>query len=293
MKSLLRSQTVKTAMGVIIGLGVVVAIAFAVDANTNRGSIDQGDAKKIALKEAAVDKDRLRSLAISDNGNHYTVTFSDDDYDYTYSINKNGEVTDSSLIKRDTLVDNTTKDMTSDSKDNSTVKDGSKGESSTKPAQSTSDFQTVSIDEAKAKEIALVDADVSEADTSFMWAKKDYDDGSEVWDVEFYANGVEYDYEIKVADGKIISKDHDAEHYYQSQNTNNTTSDIISIDEAKSIALGKVNGATTDDIRIQLDRDDGYMIYEGEIYYDGMEYEFEIDAQSGNVLEWSVESWRK
>ena len=53
MKSLLTSQTVKTAMGIIIGLGVVVAIAFAVDANTNRGSIDQADAKRIALKEAS------------------------------------------------------------------------------------------------------------------------------------------------------------------------------------------------------------------------------------------------
>ena len=31
------------------------------------------------------------------------------------------------------------------------------------------------------------------------------------------------------------------------------------------------------------------MLYEGEIIYDGVEYEFEIDAQTGNVIEWSEE----
>ena len=31
------------------------------------------------------------------------------------------------------------------------------------------------------------------------------------------------------------------------------------------------------------------MIYEGKIVYQGMEYEFEIDASDGTVLEWDAE----
>ena len=30
-------------------------------------------------------------------------------------------------------------------------------------------------------------------------------------------------------------------------------------------------------------------IYEGEIYYNWTEYEFEIDASTGNFIEWSVD----
>ena len=32
-------------------------------------------------------------------------------------------------------------------------------------------------------------------------------------------------------------------------------------------------------------------IYEGEIYYNRMEYEFEIDASTGTIIEWSAEHW--
>ena len=60
------------------------------------------------------------------------------------------------------------------------------------------------------------------------------------------------------------------------------------LDEAKAIALDRVPGAT--DIRIYLDRDDARVIYEGTIIYNEMKYDFEIDAQSGNMIEWDAES---
>ena len=36
-------------------------------------------------------------------------------------------------------------------------------------------------------------------------------------------------------------------------------------------------------------KDDGHIIYEGEIHYGNAEYEFEIDAASGTILEWTVD----
>ena len=65
----------------------------------------------------------------------------------------------------------------------------------------------------------------------------------------------------------------------------------ISLEEARDIALARVDGATTSNISIELDRDDGWYVYEGEIFYNGMEYEFEIDADSGNILKWEEERW--
>ena len=40
----------------------------------------------------------------------------------------------------------------------------------------------------------------------------------------------------------------------------------------------------------KLDYDDGRTEYEGKIIYGGMEYEFTINAATGAVTEWDVES---
>ena len=70
------------------------------------------------------------------------------------------------------------------------------------------------------------------------------------------------------------------------------TADVaISLEEARDIALARVEGATASNISIELDRDDGWYVYEGEIFYNGMEYEFEIDADSGNILKLEEDRW--
>ena len=53
------------------------------------------------------------------------------------------------------------------------------------------------------------------------------------------------------------------------------------------MALDRVPGASGADIEMELERDDGFLIYEGEIHYNRMEYEFEIDASTGNFIKWS------
>jgi len=60
----------------------------------------------------------------------------------------------------------------------------------------------------RAKEIALSDAGVAAANAAYMQAKQDYDDGRLVYDIDFYANNIKYDYEID-GTGAIIQKDLD------------------------------------------------------------------------------------
>lgn len=65
---------------------------------------------------------------------------------------------------------------------------------------------------------------------------------------------------------------------------------LISEDEAINTILGKVPGASKSDIvSFGREYDDGRWIYEGELRYNGLEYEFEIDAQTGNILEWEID----
>lgn len=140
------------------------------------------------------------------------------------------------------------------------------------------------ITEEEAREIAFKDAEVAEADVSGVRVRLDVDDGVYEYEVEFYAGNLEYDYDIDAATGKIVSMDRDIENDFQI--TEGSSGQIISEEEAKQTALAKVPQATEQDVRIHLDQDDGRRIYEGSIYAGGVEYEFEIDAASGVILEW-------
>lgn len=79
----------------------------------------------------------------------------------------------------------------------------------------------------------------------------------------------------------------------QGQTGQNTSGANVAVSEAdaKAAALERVPGSTDTDIKIELDFDDGQYTYEGDIIYDGKEYEFEIDANTGNFLKWSEERW--
>ena len=65
---------------------------------------------------------------------------------------------------------------------------------------------------------------------------------------------------------------------------------LISEDEVISIVLERVPGATADEITtLRLGRDDGMPEYEDRLLHGGLEYEFEIDAANGNILEWEID----
>jgi uncharacterized membrane protein YkoI len=63
---------------------------------------------------------------------------------------------------------------------------------------------------------------------------------------------------------------------------------LMTESQAKEIALARVPGATS--IRLRLEYDDGRHVYEGEIIHGNIEYEFELDAMTGEFLEWD-EDW--
>ncbi len=151
------------------------------------------------------------------------------------------------------------------------------------------------ISAEEAKEIALNQAGLTENEVTFVRTEKDRDDGRVVYEVEFYSkDNKEYDYEIDAETGDIISFDEDAENYLPSSaNVSQNTSqrDEITEAEAKEIALARVPGATDADIReFKRDFDDGREEYEGEIIYNNIEYQFEINAKNGEIIKWESES---
>ena len=144
------------------------------------------------------------------------------------------------------------------------------------------------VDEAAAQKIALEHAGVAAADATITESKLDYEDGRQVYDIEWYAGGAKYDYEIATDTGEIISSAY--EEKTMGADSKNVT---VSEADAKKTALDRVSGATDKDLyEWKLDYDDGRPEYEGKIIYGGTEYEFTIDAATGSVMEWDAEKVR-
>ena len=74
---------------------------------------------------------------------------------------------------------------------------------------STGSSTSSDIGSDKAKSIALNHAGVSESSTSGLKVQQDYDDGRLEYEVEFRANGLEYEYTILASDGTILSHESD------------------------------------------------------------------------------------
>ena len=141
------------------------------------------------------------------------------------------------------------------------------------------------ITEEEAANIAKEHAQVT--DCTMLPVKLDRDDGRQVYDVEFFtADGKEYDYEIDAATGEVLSYDYDAER--QAAAASGTAS--ITEAEAKALVLAQVPGAAEENfLEFKTDYDDGRLEYEGELFYDGMKYEFTVDGYSGTIREWESE----
>jgi len=158
------------------------------------------------------------------------------------------------------------------------------------------------ITEQEAKSIATGNAGVTEDGIQYITVKQDWDDGKARYEVEFTAAGVEYDYELDASDGRILSADSEVidKGYSASQNgtadsqnaagTSQTTQGGVSIETAKQTVMDRIPGIDAANIYIHPDYDDGISLYEGEAYYAEVKYEFEINAENGNIISWEAES---
>ena len=238
------------------------------------------DAAKIDTADADISSATLSEVA---GVTCYKVEFTSGDHAYSYSINaENGEVLEMSSREQSTSAASTDEDTQTVAPSAVPSADTSTAPAQTAPNTNTS---TGAVDEAKAQEIALAHAGIKAADATITKSKLDYDDGRQVYEIEWYANGAKYDYEIAVATGEIINSGYEAKTVVGTGN-----SATVSEATAKQTALARVSGAMEKDIyEWKLDYDDGRPEYEGKIIYGGSEYEFTIDATTGTITEWDAE----
>ena len=244
-------------------------------------------AKTVALEDAGVDASSATfstaELDRRDGIEYYDLDFVSGGQEYEYDVNA---ITGQVISRQGAAADPAGTTAPADDGQSTTTQTPTTGGQTTTPSAG-GQTGTAAITAEQAKAAALSHAGLTAAQVTFLTCQLEYDDGRQLYDVEFYTSaGQEYDYEIDAATGAVLQYDYDAEHALpQTSGGQNLTAE-----QAKQVALAQVPGATASDIYgFEADYDDGRMQYEGTIVYNGMEYEFEIDGYSGSIRSWESE----
>ena len=160
---------------------------------------------------------------------------------------------------------------------------------------------TTFIGESAATTAALTHAKVDQSAAQSLTVKLDEDDGVAYYEIEFCSAGVEYDYEINATTGAVAKFEQDTcDHYAhrsgsnnqnQNQNQGNSNGSYIGYDAALQAACkhAGVNVSQVTRLENELDHDDGVARYEISFHVGNMEYEYEINATTGQVLKYESE----
>lgn len=226
---------------------------------TENNYIGADSAKNIALTDAGVQENVAVGLEVKfdfDDGQYlYEVEFKVGRVEYEYDINATTGAIHKAEIDDKTVVEQAPQGV---------------------------EFKGVEV----AIQTAYENAGVVEADIrSLSKAKLDYDNGAYVYEIEFSTATAQYEYEINAVTGVVIK--YEIDHITGGDHTG----EYIGIESAKDIAIAHA-GVEIDKalVEAELDNDNGAYYYSIEFVSGDFEYEYEIDAVSGNIIKMDKEA---
>lgn len=131
----------------------------------------------------------------------------------------------------------------------------------------------------QARQAALNHAKLTAEKVTFLKTKLDTDDGRTIYEVEFFSDKTEYEYDIDATTGKVLKSEQKA---YSAPSGGTGTA--ITEAKAKEIALAKAPGATV--VKCKRDWEDSVEVFELELRKGTTEYECEIEIATGEILKW-------
>ncbi len=268
--------------------------------STEIAKISLDDAIDLALADAGVKREDALfhaspELDRDEKNQHYDVEFYSNGVEYDYEV----AVADGAILKAEKEREKvpTTTQKKVEEKEPQKVKEKEAEKKNEKPTEAPTlskknpEASHISIEQAK--EAALLNAGKKAADVQFKKAVYDIDDLVAHYDIKFVADGYEYEYEVKAADGKILEKDVDKIHTsvaptkQEKPQNNNYIAKEKALEAA--VAHAKVDSAQVKFSKVELDRDDLIVHYDVEFVSGAYEYEYEINAETGKVVTFDKE----
>lgn len=154
-------------------------------------------------------------------------------------------------------------------------------------AQQPTQQEQAGTDRDGALAIALENAGVDEQDIYNVKVEQDGDNGIPIYDIEFETDYGDYDFEVAVADGRIVGADYEVDEEW----LDTLGGSPVDQEGVRQLVAAKVPGASAQDVQVWEEGGDGRGRYEGELYHDSMKYEFEVDPRTGRIFDWAAD-WR-
>ena len=273
--------TKKVKIGIAGGLCIAVLGVGSVYAShtvAKNNAIGEDAAKGFAFLDAGVSEQDVLFADVEfefKNGTYaYDVDFVTEKAKYEYLIqSSNGNVLKKEVEVKKIKTMEETEQITSEEASNETTEGASKEETTNKQAE-----ESTKETETKKQEVETTEGSREEATTkntneniNEIPAEKPQENGTEKWNEK--------------ASTKSSEKN--------TEKTINEVREYISVDKAKLIALTDAGVAERSNVKFyktKLENDDGEFIYEIEFYVGNVEYEYEIDAYTGAIIEKSIEN---
>ena len=154
-------------------------------------------------------------------------------------------------------------------------------------AQQPTQQEQAGTDRDGALAIALENAGVDEQDIYNVKVEQDGDNGIPIYDIEFETDYGDYDFEVAIADGRIVGADYEVDEEW----LDTLGGSPVDQDGVRQLVAAKVPGASAQDVQVREEGGDGRGRHEGELYHDSMKYEFEVDPRTGRIFDWAAD-WR-
>ena len=247
--------------------------------------LSEDEIKAIVFNHAGVNANDVREFEIELDDEHgiwvYEVEFKAGNIEYDYVVNAvTGEI-----IKSETEVD-----------DDPTAAPGTPRPTAQPTQQPGSEF--LSEDEIRA--IVFNHAGVNANDVREFEIELDDEDGIWVYEVDFKAGNIEYDYVVNAVTGAIIRVETEIDDdptaapgtpRPTAQPTQQPGSEFLSEDEIRAIVFSHA-GVNANDVRefeIELDDEDGIWVYEVEFESGRHEYSYEVNALTGEIIDYEID----
>ncbi|GAA4070878.1 PepSY domain-containing protein [Amphibacillus indicireducens] len=277
----MKKATIKAIASIVGGL-IVFGVAFLIfqsSPSTSEATMTRQEAEKIA-------QDQFQGEVVSvefDDG-RYEIEIETEDAQYELKIDaETGKIVklEENKNRKQVAQKSDTETTKVDEADAQTQVEEVKQEKKEEPKEQSNQTTTTT---KPSKNVIISSDDASKIahdqvpNATIIKIELDSDDGQRYYEIEMHTDDQEVEIEIDAYTGKVIMIE-----YERLEGSRKGNSEIISMDEAKQIALAKEPGAKI--IEAKLDRDDGKYYYEIEMETSKYEIEVDIDAQTGKIID--------
>ena len=170
-------------------------------------------------------------------------------------------------------------------------------------------FKVTFISKKEVKDIVVDDMNVSSNDVYFESIDLELD--KNYYEVELYYQNNDYEYKVDAKNGKVIYNDFNVTNNSNNNglgnsnsnsnsngngngnnNSNNAGNAKISLQEARNIALTHANLdiSVVNMVKCESEYDNGVLVYEIDFTYNNYEYDYKVDANTGEIISYDKDN---